>query len=92
MPWFKITLKAGPDTESTMIGRFLDAMVTRPSGSPPASLWVQDRDVLEGEAWYYLETDDPASFRELIDETGALERTPPDLSLLSPAAGTASAG
>ena len=89
MALYKITMKRDVEAESELIEAFLDALQRVPSGSGGPALWVQDRDVLAGEAWYFLEASDPKPFQDFIDEYDAQEHAPVDQALLSPAAGTA---
>ncbi len=89
MAWYKITMKRDIEEESELIEAFLDVLQRLPSGSGGSALWVQDKDVLAGEAWYFLEAADPKPFQDFIDEYDAQEHAPVDRALLSPAAGTA---
>ncbi len=89
MAWYKITMKSDNEAESEMIEEFLDALQRVPPGSEGPALWTQDRDVLAGEAWYFLEVPDPKPLQGFIEEYDAQEHAPVGRELLSPAAGTA---
>ncbi len=89
MAWYKITFKRDVEAESALIEAFLDALQRMAPGSGEPALWVQDKDVLAGESWYFLEASDSRPFQGFIDEYDAQEHAPVDRTLLSPAAGTA---
>ncbi len=89
MAWYKITMKSQLEAESEMIEAFLDVLQRLPQGPGAPALWVQEKDVLPGEAWYFLEASEPKPLQEFIDEYDAQEHAPVDRALLSPAAGTA---